>query len=96
PTLVWRSLFRPQTTALRQHSIPYRWAFPMSLVITHGGTTSCITNASQIDTVLKALGLASNSEPTTLTPRQRPPHTWDMSKVKPFQPTGPTPTLHLI
>ncbi|CAH2249283.1 Hypothetical predicted protein [Pelobates cultripes] len=28
PTVLWRNRFKPLTTTLHQHSIPYRWAFP--------------------------------------------------------------------
>ncbi|CAH2324101.1 Hypothetical predicted protein [Pelobates cultripes] len=88
PTVLWRSRFKPLTTTLHQHSIPYRWAFPRSLVISHGGATTRLTDAAEMDSVLIALGLATYPAPTTQAARQQPPHVWDMTKILPFQPIG--------
>ncbi|CAH2284376.1 Hypothetical predicted protein [Pelobates cultripes] len=89
PTLTWRGLFKPLTATLRQHSIPYRWAFPRSLVITHGGATTHITDPSEMDSVLSALDLPPRQEQTTPARRPTTPHVWDMTAVKPFQPANP-------
>ncbi|CAH2312207.1 Hypothetical predicted protein [Pelobates cultripes] len=89
PTLTWRGLFKPLTATLRQHSIPYCWAFPRSLVIMHGGATTRITDPSEMDSVLSALDLPPRPEQTTPAWRPTTPHVWDMAAVKPFQPANP-------
>ncbi|CAH2299477.1 Hypothetical predicted protein, partial [Pelobates cultripes] len=61
-----------------------------SLVITHGGATTRIADASEMDKVVTALGLPPQSEQTTPAPRPKTPHVWDLAKVRPFQLARPT------
>ncbi|CAH2327305.1 Hypothetical predicted protein [Pelobates cultripes] len=75
PTVLWRSRLKPLTATLRQHSVPYRWAFPRSLITPHGGATTRLTDTAEMD---------SNPVSTTQAPRQQPPHIWDMAKVQSF------------
>ncbi|CAH2252837.1 Hypothetical predicted protein [Pelobates cultripes] len=88
PTLLWRSLLKPLTTTLRQTSIPYRWAFPRSLIITHEGATTRVTDPSEIDSVLAALGLPPRQEQATTDRRPKAHHTWDVANISPFQPSN--------
>ncbi|CAH2312661.1 Hypothetical predicted protein [Pelobates cultripes] len=85
PTLLWRSLLKPLTTALRQASVPYRWAFPRSLLITHKGASTRVTDPSEIDSVLTALGLSPRQEQANTDQRPKTQHTWDVANVRPFQ-----------
>ncbi|CAH2301169.1 Hypothetical predicted protein [Pelobates cultripes] len=92
PTLIWRSLLKPLTTALHQHAIPYRWASPRSLIITQGGAITRVTDPSEMDTVLTALDLSPQQEHATPAQGPQTPHTWDIANIRPFHPEGPTTT----
>ncbi|CAH2319468.1 Hypothetical predicted protein [Pelobates cultripes] len=86
PTLLWRSLLKPLTTALRQASVPYRWAFPRRLLITHKGASTRVTDPSEIDSVLTALGLPPRQEQANTDQGPKAQHTWDVANIRPFQP----------
>ncbi|CAH2296082.1 Hypothetical predicted protein [Pelobates cultripes] len=78
PTLLWRALLKPLTVALRQNTIPYPWAFPRSLIITHRGAIESISDPPP------------RQEQATTDQRPKSHHTWDVANVRLFQPANTT------
>ncbi|XP_056377033.1 uncharacterized protein LOC130273762 [Hyla sarda] len=57
-TIQQRRLYQPITTALRENDIPYRWGFPVKLIIPDGNSTRIVHNPDQGLELLNKWGIA--------------------------------------
>ncbi|CAH2325024.1 Hypothetical predicted protein [Pelobates cultripes] len=56
-TLIARSALRPDTSALTERNIRFRWSFPFALLVNRQGTTHTISTPADVLTFQQALGL---------------------------------------
>ncbi|OCT56186.1 hypothetical protein XELAEV_18000688mg [Xenopus laevis] len=62
-TLVKRKAFTDITKLLRHNDIPYRWGYPVKLIIQRNGTPTTLSTVSDARKALEGWGLTPATDP---------------------------------